>query len=272
MSNPMDYLKLIREVLEESKSKIAESLKNPAVFKPVYGKTLLIDKLAEEAVIDSLSEKIGGFVLISEEAGIVKVNGGGRLVAVLDPIDGSTNASRGFPVYSTSLALAEGHNLSDVVAGGVIDFFKGDVYYAVKGLGAFLNSKRITVSKNKVLSESVIVLDVSAKGKAFKYLPLLSPIVERAYSVRSLGSNALHLCMVASGVFDAFIDLRGVLRAIDASAGILIVREAGGVVIDGLGAELNFKLAVDTRISLIAASTVELASEIVNLLEVKPKS
>ncbi len=272
MTNPMNYIKVLREVLEESKSKITESLKNPAAFKLVYGKTLLIDKIAEEAVIDSLSEKIGGFMLISEEAGMVKVNGGGKLVAVLDPIDGSTNASRGFPVYSTSLALAEGYSLSDIVAGGVIDFFKGDVYYAARGVGAFLNGKRITVSKNKALSESVITLDVSAKGKAFKYLPLLSPIVEKAHSVRSLGSNALHLCMIASGIFDAFIDLRGVLRAVDASAGILIVKEAGGVVFDGFGAELNFKLAVDTRISLIAASTVELASEIVNLLELKPKS
>jgi myo-inositol-1(or 4)-monophosphatase len=268
----MDYLEVLREVLEESRSKIVESLKNPAVFKPVYGKTLLIDKLAEKAVVDSLSEKIGGFTLISEEAGMVKVNGGGSLVAVLDPIDGSTNASRGFPLYSTSLALAEGYSLSDVVAGGVVDFPKGDVYYAARGVGAFLNGRRITVSNIKVLSESVITLDVSAKGKAFKYLPLLSPIVEKAYSVRSLGSNVLHLCMVASGVFDAFIDLRGVLRAIDASAGILIVEEAGGVVIDGFGVELNFKLAVDTRLSLIAASTAELASEIVNLLEFKPKS
>ncbi len=268
----MDYLKVLLEVLEESKSKIVESLKNPAVFKPVYGKPLLVDKLAEKVVVDSLSERIGGFTLISEEAGMVKVNGGGNLVAVLDPIDGSTNASRGFPIYSTSLALAEGYSLSDVVAGGVIDFPKGDVYYAARGVGAFLNGRRITVSKIKVLSESVITLDVSAKGKAFKYLSLLSPIVEKAYSVRSLGSNAIHLCMVASGVFDAFIDLRSVLRAIDASAGILIVKEAGGVVIDGFGAELNFKLAVDTRISLIAASTAELASEIVNLLEFKPKS
>jgi myo-inositol-1(or 4)-monophosphatase len=268
----MDYLEVLREVLEESRSKIVESLKNPAVFKPVYGKTLLIDKLAEKAVVDSLSEKIGGFTLISEEAGMVKVNGGGSLVAVLDPIDGSTNASRGFPLYSTSLALAEGYSLSDVVAGGVVDFPKGDVYYAARGVGAFLNGRRITVSNIKVLSESVITLDVSAKGKAFKYLHLLSPIIEKAYSVRSLGSNVLHLCMVASGVFDAFIDLRGVLRAIDASAGILIVEEAGGVVIDGFGVELNFKLAVDTRLSLIAASTAELASEIVNLLEFKPKS
>ncbi|MBS7617078.1 inositol monophosphatase [Candidatus Bathyarchaeota archaeon] len=268
----MDRLEVVREVLEESKSKIVEALKNPEVFKPVSGRTLLIDKLAEKIVVDLLSKKIGGFILMSEEAGVVKVHGGGSLIAILDPIDGSTNASRGFPLYSTSLALAEDYSLNDVVAGGVIDFSREAIYYAAKGVGAFLDGKRVTVSKVKSLRESVIALDVSAKGRVFKYLPLLSPIVERAYSIRSLGSNALHLCMVASGIFDAFIDLRGVLRAIDASAGVLVVREAGGVVTDGFGVELNFKLTVDARVSLVATSTVELASEIVKVLGFKPKS
>ncbi|MEM2849527.1 MAG: inositol monophosphatase family protein [Candidatus Bathyarchaeia archaeon] len=268
----MNYLGIIREVLEGSKPKIVEAFKNPEAFKAVYGKTLFIDKLAEKTIVDVLSKKIGGFTLVSEEAGLVKVHGGGSLIAVLDPIDGSTNASRGFPLFSTSLALAEGCSLRDVVAGGVIDFSKEAVYYAARGVGAFLDGRRITVSNMKSLRESVIALDISAKGRAFQYLPSLSPIVERAYSIRSLGSNALHLCMVASGVFDAFVDLRDVLRAIDASAGVLIVKEAGGIVTDGFGAELNFKLTADTRVSLVAASTVELASEIVKILEFKPKS
>lgn len=268
----MDYLEVVHEVLEESKSKIVEALKIPEAFKPVSGKTLLIDRLAEKIVVDVLSKKIGGFTLISEEAGLVKVHEGGSLIALLDPIDGSTNASRGFPLYSTSLALAEGYSLSNVIAGGIIDFSKEAIYYAAKGVGAFLDGKRLSVSRIKSLVESVIALDVSAKGRAFKYLPLLSSIVEKVYSIRSLGSNALHLCMVASGVFDAFIDLRGVLRAIDASAGVLMVREAGGIVTDGFGAELNFKLTADTRLSLVAASTLELASEIVEILGFQPKS
>ncbi|MEM1570104.1 MAG: inositol monophosphatase family protein [Candidatus Bathyarchaeia archaeon] len=266
MSSPMDYLKVLKEVLEESKSRIVKALESPEAFKPVSGRTLLIDKLAEKIVVDALSEKIGGFTLVSEDAGVVKVHGGGGIIAVLDPIDGSTNASRGFPIFSTSLALAEGYSSSDIVAGGVVDFSRGAIYYAARGVGAFLNDRRITVSKVKSLSESIISLDVSAKGRAFKYLSLLLPVVERAYSVRSLGSNALHFCMVASGVFDVFIDLRGVLRAVDASAGVLIVREAGGVITDEFGGELSFKLAVDTRLALIATSTVELAFEILELL------
>lgn len=268
----MDYLKVLKEVLEESRLRIVKAIESPGVFKPVSERTLLIDKLAEKIVVDALSEKIGGFTLVSEETGVVKVNGGGGLIAIVDPIDGSTNALRGFPIFSTSLALAEGYRSSDIIAGGVVDLYRGVIYYAVKGIGAFLNDKRITVSKVKSLGESIVSLDVSAKGRAFKYLPLLSPVVDRAYSVRSLGSNALHLCMVASGVFDVFLDLRGVLRAVDASAGVLIVREAGGVVIDGFGAELTFSLTFDARIALIAASTVELAFEILGLLGLKPKS
>lgn len=268
----MDYLKILREVLEESKTRIFKVLESSEVLKPVYGRGLLIDKLAENIVLDSLSERIKGFTLISEESGIVEVHGGGHPIVILDPIDGSTNASRGFPLFSLSLALAEGYYSTDIVAGGVIDFSKGAIYHAARGVGAFLNDKRITVSNVKNLCESVISLDVSAKGKAFKYLPLLSPVVEKAYSVRSLGSNALHLCMVASGVFDAFIDLRNILRVMDISAGILIVREAGGVVINESGMELNFKLSNDTKISMIAASTVELAREIFGLLKSKPKN
>ncbi|RLI23945.1 hypothetical protein DRO57_07880 [Candidatus Bathyarchaeota archaeon] len=270
----MEYLKTIELVLREARTRVLDIVRGKDAFKVVgrnrFGdKTFLLDRLAEEAVVKALSQRLKRFTLLSEEAGILEVGGGGGIVAVLDPLDGSTNASRGFPFYSISLALAEGSRLSDVVAAGVVDVPRGDIYLAARGGGSRLNGRPIKVSDVKRLKDSVLGADVNVKGRAFGYLAKISPVLEEAYSVRFMGSNALGLCMVASGVYDAFVDFRGLLRVVDSAAGMLIVEEAGGVVLDQAGRRPDPKLEPGSRVSLVAASTMELASEIISLFRPK---
>lgn len=269
----MEYLKLIEFALREARIAILDAARSGCSFKVIGrnrsgDKTFLLDKLAEEAVIKALSKRLNRFTVLSEESGILEVGGGG-IMAVLDPLDGSTNASRGFPFYSISLALAEGEHLSDIVAGGVIDVPRGDIYLAAKGEGSSLNGRPVRVSDVKHLKDSVLGADVNVKGKRFGYLAKVAPVLERAYTVRFMGSNALALCMVASGVYDAFMDFRGLLRVVDSAAGILIVEEAGGVVLDQEGRRPDTKLELDSRVSLVAASSMELASEIISLFRPK---
>ncbi|HID18125.1 TPA: hypothetical protein EYP27_01120 [Candidatus Bathyarchaeota archaeon] len=265
----MDYLIAIEEVLREARLRVLKSLRRADVFKIVGrgaagDKTMLIDKLAEDAVISLLSERFKSFTVVSEETGVRRF-GEGELIAVLDPLDGSTNALRGFPFYSISLALADGMRLENVKAAGVIDIPRGSLYTASKRYGSRLNGEPIRVSKSEKLEESVVGIDLNVKGVALGYVSRIAPVVERAYTVRFMGSNALGLCMVASGVYDAFVDLRGILRVLDSAAGIFIVEEAGGIILNQLGRKPNPELTPRSRISIVAASTRRLAAEILRL-------
>jgi myo-inositol-1(or 4)-monophosphatase len=151
---------------------------------------------------------------------------------VIDPLDGTTNYLHRYPMYSASVAaLQDGR----VMAGAVIHGVTGETWSAVRGGGAFLDGQRITVSATDRMRQALI-----GTGFPFKALELLPAylqqfqrVIRRSAGIRRTGSAALDLCHVASGYFDGFWELW--LAPWDVAAGMLIVREAGGVVtrIDG---------------------------------------
>ncbi len=206
-----------------------------------------IDRVAEAAVLRRLEEKGVHLDVLSEEAGFVDRHGEGLLV--LDPVDGTHNAIRGVPAYSVSLAV--GHaRLADIEAGLVLDLVSGAAYYAEHRKGAELNGRPIHArpfDPNDVLFS--VYLGTNAEADAAR-------VASKARRVRNLGAASLDLCLVARGAADVYYmhsrEERLKLRACDIAAGTLIVREAGGYVLDLRGQDLDIPLTADAHTDLVA--------------------
>lgn len=204
-----------------------------------------VDAIAEHAILDLLPER--GIDLLSEEAGLVE-RGGDRLF-VVDPIDGTTNAVRGIPFYCVSIAVGR-KTLGDIEAGIVMNLCTGDVYEAVKEQGATLNGRQIRArvdGKQRVVATSSMTRDEVPGGRGI---------------LRSFGASALEMCLVGAGSLDGYHYAKPILRIIDVAASTLIVREAGGVVLDSKGDDLELPLSLAPRFELTAAATRGLAREL----------
>jgi myo-inositol-1(or 4)-monophosphatase len=191
-----------------------------------------VDIGAEELIRASLQASIRELRYVGEELGPTGDTSTG-LVAIVDPLDGTTNFLHGYPAYAVSIAIA----LDGVpVAGVVHDVARGGVYSATAGGGAYLNNVPIFVSSNDQPARALIGTGFPFKSTAgtAQYLVQLETLIPQVAGVRRAGSAALDLCDVASGRFDAFWELS--LSPWDVAAGMLLIREAGGIVTDFAGA------------------------------------
>jgi myo-inositol-1(or 4)-monophosphatase len=186
-----------------------------------------VDRGAEDALREVIAERHPAAVLIAEEGSPDAV--AGELTFVADPLDGTTNFLHGFPWYAVSIAAV---SRGAPVAGVVLNVANGDLFSAVAGSGARRNGQPIRVSGISEPSRALI-----GTGFPFKhregiptYMAVLPRLMEQAAGLRRAGSAALDLCDVACGRFDAFWEFR--LAPWDVAAGILLIREAGGVVTD----------------------------------------
>ncbi|MGQ4875656.1 MAG: inositol monophosphatase family protein [Promethearchaeia archaeon] len=220
--------------------------------------SMQIDVSAEKAVIDFLNDKKVDILLISEEIGEVYIGDKEKAIKsrerlILDPIDGSNNAVRGIPFCCISVAYAIGEKLSDVNIGLVLDLSSKDLYWAEKGKGAFMNKKKIHVSDRTIEDNIIAEIDYDLDSLDLEFIKY-KRILDKIYRIRTMGSNALSLCMVAKGALDAFIDFRPYNRIIDIAAGSLIIKEAGGEIFSKSGENLNVELKLNEKIPLIASN------------------
>ena len=199
-----------------------------------------LDQVADAAALDVLDAT--GVGVLSEESGLRA--GSGSETVIVDPVDGSTNASRGIPHYCISLCVVDG---LAPVAGLVRHLVTGEEFTATAGGGAQRNGAPIGPSGQTTGERAVI----GVSGRPGPELP--------AWQVRVLGSAALDLCAVACGRLDAYIDLNSNHGVWDYAAGILICGEAGAWTGEATGKEL-FRLSHSERRGPIAASTPELAA------------
>jgi myo-inositol-1(or 4)-monophosphatase len=209
-------------------------------------RTLVIDRCAEDVVLgelEGLRAQGHRFVALSEERGAVDFGDPGVRV-IVDPIDGSLNAKRGISHYALSVAVAAGETMSDVVFGFVYDFGPGEEWWARRGEGAWLNGVRLdpTLGERRARDGKLEVLGIESADPRL-VAASIDELVAAAYRLRALGTIAASLCQVAAARFDAMVSLRR-CRGVDAAAGQLIVREAGGLVgfpdcEDPLGAPLD---------------------------------
>ncbi len=225
--------------------------------------TLLADKKAEEAILGPLSQVLG-IRIISEEAGEVGPRDSAR-VAIVDPLDGSSNFQRGVPFYCSSVGVVEGKTLSSLGHALVRNLVTGDVYFAEKGRGASKNGRSILTSRTKSLGAAVAGIDISrAPASVVRSLAGLVSSVGRQVH---LGANALELCLLAEGVMDVIVDVRGHARLVDVAGGFLIAAEAGAVVTDPRGSPLDPRLSSDSRFSFVASANRELHELVLRELE-----
>lgn len=208
--------------------------------------TKLLDKVAEDCVIQYLREKPLCSLLISEEAGKVEFEGATRGTIYLDPVDGTFNAVAGIPFFALSIAYAE----DGVVRKAYVrNLSSGETFTAEKGRYARCEGKSISVSDVTNLDESAM----SVYSRKFDPGPVLH-LGQKIRRWRLFGASALELCYVGCGRIDGFIDLRGTLRVTDAAAGMLVCTEAGGKVSDLDGKAINFPNEVTVGRCLIATN------------------
>ena len=219
--------------------------------------TTRFDKEVEDAVMALVPD---GVSVMSEEAGL---SGDGGPVIVIDPLDGSHNASRGLPNISISIALVDGPmTFGNVMAGYVRHLVTGAEWYAEKGKGAFRDDVGVSTSDGLHTIGTEFYTAVPP-GMERAILPLAL-----ATKVRCIGSVALDLAYVSDGTFDAFVDLRGIGRTFDVAAGYLLVAEAGGIVADGEGRPMDdVGIGFDIRSDVIAAGSREALDHLVDTLK-----
>jgi len=219
--------------------------------------TTRFDKEVEDAVMTLVPD---GVSVMSEEAGL---SGDGGPVIVIDPLDGSHNASRGLPNISISIALVDGPlTFGNVMTGYVRHLVTGVEWYAEKGKGAFRDGVGVSASDG-LHTIGTELYTASTQGLERAILPL-----SLAAKVRCIGSVALDLAYVSDGTFDAFVDLRGIGRTFDAAAGYLLVAEAGGIVADGEGRPMDdVGIGFDVRSDVIAAGSREALDHLVATLK-----
>ncbi len=185
--------------------------------------------------------------VFSEESGLSGPES--SVVAVIDPIDGSTNASRGIPYWSSSVCfMDESGPLAAVVRVAPL----GDVYTAIRGGGAYRNSVPIATSQRQELRRGIVYVNGYPRGKR--------PWAQ----MRSLGSAALELCLIASGSGDGFIDFSDGLAVWDYAGGALILQEAGGALTSSDGSALSWDL-VSERHRLVAGASGELVKGLIDV-------
>ena len=186
-----------------------------------------VDQAAEQSIIETLLAAYPGHGILAEESGREHGAKDSEFVWIIDPLDGTTNFIHGFPVYSVSIALAFRGQVQQAV---VYDPTRNDLFYASKGRGAFLNDRRLRVSKRIRLAESLVGTGFPfRKGDNFKrYLQMMEAIMPACAGLRRPGSAALDLCYVAAGYTDGFFETG--LSPWDIAAGALLVTEAGGLI------------------------------------------
>jgi len=225
-----------------------------------------IDLIAEKALIETLEQSKASCTLISEETGIKEIGSKPqKFYLTTDPIDGTTNATRGIPFIATSLAISKTPNLQNIHTALVTDLLHNITYTAKKNKGARKNNKKIQPSTTTTLDEAVIGVDFNTY-KIKQIADQLNPILEKTKHLRHLGANALELCYVADGTTDAFIDLRGKLRVTDIAAAHLIMKEAEAMMLTPEGKEINVPLDPTQKVSFIATANTALYETIKKLL------
>ena len=198
-----------------------------------------VDRAAEKAIVDTLREAYPEYAILAEESGrTAGSESGSEYEWIIDPLDGTTNFIHGFPQYAVSIGLAHKGQLNQAV---VYDTLRNEMFTASKGGGAFLNERRIRVSKCTRIDDALL-----GTGFPFRdlqnldaYMSIFKDLTQRCPGMRRAGSAALDLAYVAAGRLDGFWEFG--LAPWDLAAGCLLITEAGGLVGDLAGGETYLK-------------------------------
>ena len=194
-----------------------------------------VDRAAEQTIIQTLLDAYPDHAILAEESG---AHGESEFVWIIDPLDGTTNFLHGFPQFSVSIALQHKGIITQAV---IYDPTRNELFTATRGRGAFLNDKRLRVTKRIHMEDALI-------GTGFPYtnfdhmdayLGIFKDLMQQTSGLRRPGSAALDLAWMAAGRYDGFFETG--LKSWDIAAGTLLITEAGGMVSDLHGSDTFLK-------------------------------
>ncbi len=192
-----------------------------------------VDKKAQDAIIKIFSESVPHIPIIAEE----KENVIEKNAFYVDPLDGTLNFIHGFPMIAVSIGYWENDKPT---IGVVYNPLQNEMYWAIRGEGAYLNGRRISVSSTTSISKSILATGWPYDRSTLEdVVESVKNALKEAQEIRSLGSAALECCHVAQGIFDGYWEWG--LSSWDLSAGVVILLEAGAIVTDRKGREFSLE-------------------------------
>lgn len=234
--------------------------------------TMQFDRDAEDIIVNGLIESQLGFEVVTEERPTFTTIPNPPYRIVIDPIDGSQNMARGLMTAGIALAVLpfDAPTVPENVQWALVgELFSGAVYQAMQGNGAFRNGRRCQVSTVKHIKDSLVGLNLDGRDqRTLRTLLLEKPVFS---GIRRTGSAAIDSVYVASGTYDAYIDVGDIVTGESFLASLSIVLEAGGIVSDQEGKALRPIRDLTEGYSLVIAGTKELHSEILTKINAMKK-
>jgi myo-inositol-1(or 4)-monophosphatase len=251
-----DLLAISSEIRDSVRTYLSETADHGEVIKErAQDVTRKVDLFAEEALENALERRDRCARIISEELGdhVYPKGGEPEFTLIFDPIDGSTNATLGIPLFCSSIAYSPNlaHITFDDIQMGVVATISGKTYYAVKGEHAWVDGTQLPRAITGKTKHAYSIYTYGADSLPNSLVEFIKG--DRTKIIRVLGSIALELCLVAEGALDAVIDVRHLINGYDIAGAALILREAGGIITDSEGRELRTEVGETHNLSLIAA-------------------
>jgi myo-inositol-1(or 4)-monophosphatase len=253
------FLETAAEIARESGAIITKYLERKIGFelKGEFDLVTEADRASERLIVDRLRSHFPSHSIVAEEGG--GQEGSSEYRWYVDPLDGTTNFAHGFPAFNVTLAL---ERAGELIAGVVFDPLRNEMFTAERGSGAYLNHRRIHVSKTSSIETSLSATGFpSRKRHENVNVHFFYQVAMLSHGVRRAGAAALDLAYVACGRLDALWEFG--LNPWDIAAGVLLIEEAGGACSDMRGGALNLRgphILADN--GLIHAPMVELFAEI----------
>lgn len=195
-----------------------------------------VDQTAEEIIIDTIKYSYPDHSILAEESGAIDT--GAEYEWIIDPLDGTTNFIHGMPHFAVSIAIRQGNRIEH---GVIYDPMRQELFTASRGAGAQMNNRRMRVSQQAHFDKALLGTGFPLKEPQLlePYLNTFNKVIPLVTGIRRGGSAALDLAYVACGRFDGYWEMG--LHVWDIAAGVLMVREAGGLVSDLQGGESHLK-------------------------------
>lgn len=235
----INYQEITQEVVEIAKitgafirRERSSFSSNQIQFKGKSDLVSYVDKEAEKSIVIALSQLLpdAGFITEEDTPNITDK----AFTWIIDPLDGTTNFVHNLPPYCVSIALLQGQT---IVSGVIYEITRNECFYAFKDGGAFLDGKKLQVTKVTSIDESLFATGFPIYNfeKLDNYLAILNQLMKNSHGLRRQGSAAVDLAYVACGKYEGYFEYN--LNSWDVAAGILIIQEAGGTVTDFLGGD-----------------------------------
>ena len=218
-----DYVAFATDVAREAGALLMRHYRHVGVeYKGAFDTVTVADRDSERLVVDRIRARFPEHSVVAEEGR--SFDGSGDFTWYVDPLDGTTNFAHGLPRFCVSIGL---WSRSQGLVGVVLDPFRGDVFAAEHGSGAYLNSRRVRVSEVRELKDGLFATGFPSSIRSTNpNLYYYHEVARCTHGVRRTGSAALDLCSVAQGHFEGFWELG--LKAWDVGAGLVVLSEAGG--------------------------------------------